>query len=157
MIKTMRTERNRKCLAEFAETLPADGVMVEVGSYAGEGAEIFAQHVRLLTCIDLWPQPDVLAAWFDRMLRFQNVGFLQGRSVDSAKLFADASLDVVYIDAAHDYESVKADILAWRPKLKPGGILSGHDYGPHALGVIQAVEELIGKPSHVYGETTWVA
>jgi len=157
MIQTMRTERNRKCLEEFAKTLPSDGVMVELGSYAGEGAEIFARHVGHLTCVDLWPDSEVLAAWFDRMRDFENVGSMQGRSVDSALLFADGSLDVVYIDAAHDYESVKADILAWRPKLKPGGILSGHDYGPHAPGVIQAVDELIGKPSRVYGETTWRA
>lgn len=157
MIKTMRTDRNRKCLDEFAQTLPADGLMVEVGSYAGEGAEIFARYVWHLTCVDLWPQSEVLEAWRNRTDYLGNVNGVRMPSVDAARMFADGSLDVVYIDAAHDYESVKADILAWRPKLKPGGILAGHDYGPHAPGVIQAVDELIGKPSRVYGETTWRA
>jgi hypothetical protein len=57
----------------------------------------------------------------------------------------------------HDYDSVKQDIIIWRPKLKPGGVLAGHDYGKHAPGVMEAVEELIGKPSKVYSDTTWRA
>jgi hypothetical protein len=57
----------------------------------------------------------------------------------------------------HDYENVKADILAWKPKVKPGGIMAGHDYGPHAPGVIKAVNEVFGKPSRVYRDTTWRA
>ena len=36
--------------------------------------------------------------------------------------------DLVYIDAAHDYLSVYADIEAWWPVVKQGGILAGHDY-----------------------------
>ena len=42
---------------------------------------------------------------------------------------AHGSLDFVFIDADHTYEAVKADIHAWWPKIRPGGILSGHDYG----------------------------
>jgi cephalosporin hydroxylase len=49
-------------------------------------------------------------------------------SVDAACLFADASLEWVHLDARHDYDSVKADIRAWRPKVKVGGWLSGDDY-----------------------------
>jgi len=49
-------------------------------------------------------------------------------SVEAAKDFLDGSLDFVYIDAAHDYISVKQDIEAWRPKIKSGGVLGGHDF-----------------------------
>lgn len=58
-------------------------------------------------------------------------------------LFEDGSLDLVFIDANHEYESVKSDIKLWQPKVKKGGILAGHDY---ALipGVTAAVDELIG-------------
>lgn len=51
-------------------------------------------------------------------------------SVDAAKTYSDESLDVVFIDAGHSYEAVKADILAWYPKVKRGGYIAGHDY-PH--------------------------
>jgi Methyltransferase domain len=58
-------------------------------------------------------------------------------SFDAAADFADCSLDFVYVDAVHDYEGALRDILDWWPKLKPGGILSGHDYFDqiHVVGV----------------------
>lgn len=49
-------------------------------------------------------------------------------SVEAADSIEDKSLDFVYIDAAHDYDSVTEDIEAWLPKIKSGGIMSGHDY-----------------------------
>jgi hypothetical protein len=65
-------------------------------------------------------------------------------SVQAAASFDDGSLDFVVIDAEHGYESVVADITAWLPKLKPGGILFGHDYGnPRFPGVKQAFNELM--------------
>lgn len=70
-------------------------------------------------------------------------------SVEAAKDFEDESLDFVYIDAAHDYHNVSSDLKAWWPKVKPGGIVSGHDYSkdhPH-FGVIQAVDEFVKQYS----------
>jgi hypothetical protein len=49
-------------------------------------------------------------------------------SVTASRLFSHASVDWVHLDARHDYASVKADIQAWLPKVKPGGWLSGDDY-----------------------------
>lgn len=43
--------------------------------------------------------------------------------------FEDNSLDFVYIDASHEYEHVSKDLDIWHKKIKPGGILSGHDWG----------------------------
>jgi len=59
-------------------------------------------------------------------------------------LVEDASLDFCFIDGDHRYEAVKEDIIAWTPKLRKGGILSGHDYDyPHFGGVTLAVDELL--------------
>jgi hypothetical protein len=50
--------------------------------------------------------------------------------------------DMVYIDAEHSYEAVKKDIKLWLPHVKPGGFISGHDYGHKRFpGVKQAVDE----------------
>jgi hypothetical protein len=49
-------------------------------------------------------------------------------SQEAVGAFADASLDFVYIDANHEYQAVLDDIHAWYPKVKPGGVLAGHDY-----------------------------
>lgn len=49
-------------------------------------------------------------------------------SIVGAELYADNFFDMIYLDARHDFASVAEDILAWWPKLRCGGILSGHDY-----------------------------
>ena len=49
-------------------------------------------------------------------------------SVDAADEYANNSLDLVFIDASHDYDSVNEDIKAWLPKVKPGGYIGGDDY-----------------------------
>lgn len=65
-------------------------------------------------------------------------------SATAAGLFCDASLEWVHLDARHDYESVKADIEAWLPKVKPGGWLSGDDYDEHKWPeVVRAVGDLL--------------
>ena len=59
----------------------------------------------------------------------------------------DGSLDFVFIDASHEYEHVKADILKWYPKVKNGGVLAGHDCypnNPEFGGVYKAVTEIFG-------------
>jgi hypothetical protein len=63
-------------------------------------------------------------------------------SLEASRLYPDKSLDFVFIDASHDYDNVKADILAWKPKIKPGGYLGGHDLHAVFPGVERAVREL---------------
>lgn len=63
-------------------------------------------------------------------------------SVHAASQIPDGSLDLVYIDGWHDYENVRTDITAWRPKVRSGGVISGHDYNPRQ-GVYKAVNEFI--------------
>ena len=73
-------------------------------------------------------------------------------SVAAAREIEDASLDLVFIDASHQYEWVSKDIPAYRSKLKAGGWLTGHDID--RPGVKQAVDELITDytegPDHIW-------
>lgn len=55
-------------------------------------------------------------------------------SIQAAQMVANASVDIVYIDAMHHYTAVWADLLSWWPKVKPCGILAGHDYLLSAVG-----------------------
>lgn len=72
---------------------------------------------------------------------------IEGDSVESAAQVEDGSLDFVFIDADHSYDAVRRDIEAWRPKVKPGGWLGGHDYNQKFPGVIRAVDFAFGKPN----------
>ncbi|GAA1651809.1 hypothetical protein GCM10009764_86320 [Nocardia ninae] len=99
------------------------------GAAASEGGGTFAGilHRNLIAC-----------GFADKVL------LVVGDSESSANLFADASLTWVHLDARHDYDSVAADITAWRPKVMPGGWLSGDDYIPGTWpGVVAAVNQLL--------------
>lgn len=50
-----------------------------------------------------------------------------GESLVAAQSLGGTYFDLVFLDADHRYESVKADIQAWLPKVRSGGILCGHD------------------------------
>jgi hypothetical protein len=92
-------------------------------------------------------------------------------SVEAAVKVPDHSFDFVYIDARHDYESVKEDLEAWCSKVRPGGIMAGHDYVDGDLPegefyVKSAVDEFFGArripvhgtegPSAVESFPTWI-
>jgi hypothetical protein len=92
-------------------------------------------------------------------------------SVEAAPKVPERSLDFVYIDARHDYDSVTEDLEAWCAKVRPGGILAGHDYVDGDLPegefyVKSAVDEFFGArgipvhstegPSAVETFPTWI-
>lgn len=127
-----------------------------------------------LYCIDAWQtytnyrdhvSQERLDAFYletkERLKPF-NCHLIKEFSVKAARRFADETLDFVFIDAAHDYESVKEDIEAWAPKVHRDGIVAGHDYMNlgHAgmdgvvtpYGVKRAVNEWVAKNniSHLF-------
>jgi predicted O-methyltransferase YrrM len=83
-------------------------------------------------------------------------------TVLALRLFPDEHFDFVFIDAAHDYASVVADIRGWLPKVKHGGILAGHDYvkgvdGERTFpGVVQAVEENLPMEELQFSEQCFI-
>lgn len=83
------------------------------------------------------------------------IHLLEGDSVKMANRVSDNSLDFVFIDADHRYEAVKADIIAWTPKVRDGGIVCGHDV--NAPGVIQAIRELISFWEEPNVDQVWFA
>ena len=71
-------------------------------------------------------------------------------SVEAAARIPHHSLDFVYLDARHDFASVMEDLHAWFDKVRPRGILAGHDYldGHFAAGVFEvksAVDKFFGE------------
>lgn len=83
---------------------------------------------------------------------------IQAWSHEAASEFEDKSIDYIFLDADHTYEGVKKDLEAWYPKLKTGGIFSGHDYYPHPPddGVFRAVNEFFETHKvNTYRNNVW--
>lgn len=143
---------------------------VELGTYAGKSLAFLAVEIMnsgkeiSVDAYDLWTgwrgQPSREAVE-QTMLLHGVLGPLRLWAEDSATAASrhdDASVDFLFIDAAHTYEAVKADLTAWWPKMKPGATFAGHDYVPQWPGVVQAVNEFserVGVPFRKDG-TSWL-
>ena len=148
---------------------------VEVGSWQGKSAafmavEIINQNKNIkLNCVDTWEGS--IEHTNDEIIK-QNLLYdtflsniepvkhiinpIRMASRDAARTFEDNSIDFIFIDAAHDYESVREDIYSWFPKLTPGGIMAGHD--KTWPGVVKAVNEFLstsGLPLHIMDNDVW--
>jgi predicted O-methyltransferase YrrM len=79
-----------------------------------------------------------------------------GFTAEASRTVLDGSLDFVFIDADHSYDSVKDDIARWAPKVRTGGWVGGHDYHPRKWpGVVKAVDEAFGRSVHQMPGTIW--
>lgn len=152
------------------ENIGQELTMVEIGSYAGESAEIWAQSgvFKKIVCVDAWKNgwndeaaasntTEIAEKKFDEVAAmYPCIEKFKSDSSAAAKEFEDCSLDLVYIDANHAYDAVKSDIETWLPKVKKGGIIAGHDYGNRWDGVMLAVNDKFGKPNRIFEDTSWL-
>lgn len=133
---------------QFADLLNSRGLndaAAEIGTHRAEFASPFLQTWggRLLYCVDPWQNRlpyyhDIVAhrnrdedytAAVQALQQFgERVKILRMLSEDAARQLGDINLDFVYIDANHDRDFVLQDIALWWPKVKPGGLLAGHDW-----------------------------
>jgi hypothetical protein len=137
---------HRDELGNYLNSLGLTGVGVEVGVKEGRFSRQILTNWQgsKLYLVDVWKHLDSYQDWGDMtnqghrryMLEamesvkpyWDRIAFIQEESRRASTLFKDGTLDFAYIDASHDYESVLVDIATWWPKVKVGGILSGHDY-----------------------------
>ena len=166
-----RTGTLRQGLIDFIAALPnVKGMqMLEVGSYAGESAEIFAKSRKFadIVCIDPWQggyderdeasQSNMAAAEaaFDRVMnRHWKIRKFKGTLAEFTEMHPFMRPDLVYIDACHTYEGCKGDIQE-ALKLEPK-IIAGHDYAVWCSGVMRAVDEVLGTPHRRFQDSSWL-
>ena len=142
---------------QVVKQCPRGSTIVELGSFQGRSSVAIASVLppeSILFCVDHFEgSPEHRTMKLDLNNLFQSfqknieafgvsdrIRVLRMSTVDAAGQFATASVDLILLDAAHDYESVKTDLEHWYPKLKPGGALFCDDYEPAWPGVQQAVE-----------------
>jgi hypothetical protein len=163
---------------KMVNKFPDGSHFVEVGSWKGKsavymGVEIINSNKKIrFDCIDSWEFLDDIytklsylnkskLTAFEEFLKnveplYNVINYHKINSIEGSKLFEDESLDFVYIDASHEYENVKNDLIYWYPKVKYGGVFAGHDYGSNWKGVKLAVDEFFKNIKFETPEASWV-
>ncbi len=174
--------------SQMVSHFPDNAHFVEVGSWKGRSSAYMAveiinsqKHIKF-DCVDTWKGSEEHInpgsfAFNSEILEDKNwlykqfltnissvnhvINPIRTTSLEASKLYPNRSLDFVFIDAAHDYENVKADIEAWYSKVKIGGYIGGHDYDSFWWGVQKAVNEFlqqdfIKKENFSVSNVTWL-
>ena len=135
---------------------PDGALFVEVGSFKGRstaylGVEILNSGKRIaLHCVDYWNdpnEPDLFVTFTSNLAPLVSNGLSltlhREPSTTAAARFAPRSIDFLWLDAGHRYDEVLADLQAWLPKVRDGGVIGGDDYG--FLSVSAAVKDVLGN------------
>jgi len=149
---------------EMVENARGGETFVEVGAWLGKSTNHLATKIKesgkdiKFTAVDTWKgtedeelhqnivnaySGDIFYEFIDNTVLSNNFGTfdtIKDTSHNAANQFQNNSIDFIMIDAGHSYEDVKDDIHFWYNKVKPGGIISGDDYGVFS-GVNQAADE----------------
>lgn len=148
----------RRELPELMKQLKLPMIAAELGCAEGLNAkDLLTNGVEYLYMVDNWSKIEGITGdgnfesdfhdynYVQAMNRVGKYGskvkVLRGLTTEMAIHIENEVLGLVYVDAAHDYNSVKNDIAAWYPKLVIGGIMAFHDYSMPQYGVKQAVIE----------------
>lgn len=160
----------RSDFPKLLNNLNLSGIGVEIGVWKGAFSKEILNNSKLikLFSVDPWSIENYRSKWnkkdieeaykiaCETLKEFKDRNeIIRKTSEETYNLFPDNYFDFIYIDASHDYESVKKDITYWWKKLKKGGIFAGHDYLDRKFeqnrdeeikfGVVQAVDEHIQK------------
>jgi hypothetical protein len=176
----LRQARHRQERARLLRRLPKRSVGVEIGVWAGDLSAAILRAVRptRLHLLDPWayaPDERYEQAWYggaragsqaemdkvyERVLqRFDSeiadgaVVIHRSTSAEAVVGFEDSSLDWVYVDGNHLYEYVRTDLELFAPKVRPGGLLAGDDYGAAGWwddGVRRAVDRFLVTQAGAY-------
>jgi hypothetical protein len=182
-IEDVKAIKDRRDIPGFLRKINVEKVC-EIGVKEGANfTNLLVPCVQKAVAIDCWVETgirsqnddncsfDVLNKQYQNMLNLANrdkrVQVIKDFSLNVCLQFEDNYFDFVYIDADHTESAVYADLNAWYKKVRPGGVLAGHDYcdmtliyGPETVkfGVIPAVNKFVQENKlqlHVDNEEPW--
>lgn len=109
---------------------------VEVGVDVGSHAESLLTHcdIERLYLIDIWDNPWCEGYCEGRLARWRNkIKMVKGESKNIVKTIKENSLDFVYLDQQHDYNTVFDDLILWWITVKPGGMVALRNYSVETI------------------------
>ena len=135
-------------------------VVLEVGAHRGISTQLFCTYAKEVHAVEVSPTPKL----YNLTRNTDNLSLIERSSLEFFNQ-NKVKYDLIYIDAAHDYDNVYQDIQLSIPALKPSGILSGHDMiagkDPQINGVLTAVNEIFPQVKngdiilHRFSDSSW--
>jgi len=125
---------------------------IELGTLFGRSAAILSKHAKYVVTIDNYMNPNYGGMYHTvdtvryRLRNYHNIHVMNRSTSESAMFVRELisnKFDMIFIDADHSYEGVKADFENWFPLMEPGAYILFHDYGNEHNGVIDFVNNLI--------------
>jgi predicted O-methyltransferase YrrM len=172
---TMRDQTYTKGLEDLIEYVKQHGDtkkmnMIEIGSYAGESTQMFANEFKSVIAIDPfindYDPNDITCKYMELekvydtfkevVDRNSNIEHIRMTSDDAVESLTGTSVDFIYIDGLHTYEQIKKDIKNYLPLLKPNCLIAGHDYHRNWDGVVRGINEILGVPDATFSDTSWI-
>ncbi|MEQ8714146.1 MAG: class I SAM-dependent methyltransferase [Cyclobacteriaceae bacterium] len=145
---------------ELLKLMPKEAIVAELGVDKGAFSKeiLETSKPRKLHLVDTWgssrynsSKMESVRVQFSDQLNEGKVEIHHGLSTEVVSQFKDGYFDWVYIDTDHTYETTKRELERYASKLKPGGVIAGHDYvvgnwyGMFKYGVVEAVNEFCVK------------
>ena len=159
---------------KVVRNLPDNSHVVEVGAWMGKSSSYMAVEIInsgktiKFDCVDHWQGSiehkdyEVIknGTLYEEFLKNTapvdaTINPIKKFSIEAARDYPDASLDMVFLDGSHELDDVIDDICAWLPKIKPGGILAGDDFNENEFpGVVNAVQQMLNDVQ--IDKTVWI-
>lgn len=144
------TREEAICMQWIMKQLPPESKIVELGSFQGRSSIMIASALStdsILYCIDNFSESlGILSAFMNNIAEYKvnnKIRFLIMDTIEAAKEFEDKSIEIVFLNTNHSYESVKQDLLQWCPKIRMGGFLICNDFtSPDHPEVREAINAL---------------
>lgn len=146
-------------LHDLCQSIKNRRLMVEVGTFAGESASLFAEYFDHIICVDPYlggyyhgsVMQEAKKELLGRIEGARNISFLHMPSLQAARVLRAATIDFVYIDGDHTFQSVSADINAWSHLTE---VLGGHDF--NIPDVRKAVLQIADESNvRTFVDTSW--
>ena len=128
--------------------------ILELGCHNCVSTRLFCHYSDNVTAVDNYQSPYVNSTIKEHI----GFNFVKSKFQDFFNK-CDKRFDLIYIDGDHKYNSVKNDIISSLKIIKPGGILSGHDYYTSTNSdVPRVIEEILYKydKPEVFSDSSWL-
>jgi predicted SAM-dependent methyltransferase len=137
--------KTRHDIPKLLENIGAENIC-EIGVAEGDNFRrlLLASTIKKAVAIDIWKITEIQSQHdypltqehknncFNDMTNLSSIDsrvqVIRDFSLNACQQFKDNYFDFVYIDADHSEDAVYADLCEWYPKVRPGGVLAGHDY-----------------------------